>query len=60
MWLDRGELDKIIERSTSQIPSRPNPELQDDRNDQRYDKHRGDHYGDHHKKKRSFLNDLFD
>jgi Zn-finger nucleic acid-binding protein len=64
VWLDRGELDKIIERSTSEMPSRPYPERQDDRNDQRYDKHqdkhRDDHYGDHHKKKRGFLKDLFD
>lgn len=60
VWLDRGELDKIIERSTSEMPSRPYPERQDDRNAQRYDKHRDDHYGDHHKKKRSFLHDLFD
>jgi Zn-finger nucleic acid-binding protein len=60
VWLDRGELDKIIERSTSEMSSRPNPQRQDDRNDQRYDKHRDDHSGDHNKKKRGFLQDLFD
>jgi Zn-finger nucleic acid-binding protein len=61
VWLDRGELDKIIERSTAQMPSRPYPERQDDRHDQHYDKHRDENYGgDHHKKKRGFLHDLFD
>jgi Zn-finger nucleic acid-binding protein len=64
VWLDRGELDKILERSTSEIPYRPNPALQDERNDRHYDKHQdkhhGDHYGDHHNKKRNFLTDLFD
>jgi Zn-finger nucleic acid-binding protein len=60
VWLDRGELDKIIERSAMEMPSRPYPERQDDRHGQRYDKHRDEHYGDHHKKKRGFLHDLFD
>jgi Zn-finger nucleic acid-binding protein len=55
LWLDRGELDNIIERFSSEMPSRSYPERQDDCNNQRYGKHR-----DHHKKKRSFLNDLFD
>jgi len=61
VWLDRGELDKIIERSTSdEMPSRSYPESRDERHDQRYDKRRDDHYEDHHKKKRGFLHDLFD
>lgn len=60
VWLDRGELDKIIERSTLEISSRSYPERQDDRHDHRYDKHHDNHYGGHHKKKRSFLQDLFD
>jgi uncharacterized protein len=60
VWLDRGELDKIIERSTSEIPSRLYPERQDDRHDQHHDKYRDDHYDDRHKKKRGFLHDLFD
>jgi Zn-finger nucleic acid-binding protein len=60
VWLDRGELDKIIERSTSEMPSRSDPERQDDRNDQHQDNHRDDRYGDHHKKKWSFLHDVFD
>jgi Zn-finger nucleic acid-binding protein len=65
VWLDRGELDKIIERSSvemssREIPSRPYPERQHDRKDGYHDKHQDDHYGDRHHKKRSFLSDLFD
>jgi Zn-finger nucleic acid-binding protein len=60
VWLDRGELDKIIERSTTEMSSRPNPARQEDRQDKNYDKHRDDHYGGHHKKKHGFLSDLFD
>jgi len=60
VWLDRGELDKIIERSTSEMPSRPYPDGRDDRNDHHYDKHHDDDHYDHHKKKRGFLHDLFD
>jgi uncharacterized protein len=57
VWLDRGELDKIIERSN-----------RDDRGDDRYrddDRHRDDRYRndrDHPKKKKksSFLSELFE
>lgn len=63
VWLDRGELDKIIERLASEIPSRPYPERRDERYDQRYDRHHNDHHHDHnhdhHKKKRGLL-DIFD
>jgi Zn-finger nucleic acid-binding protein len=61
VWLDRGELDKIIERSTSGIPSRPNTEQRynDDR-DKHYDEHSDKHHGDQHGKRRGFLHDLFD
>jgi Zn-finger nucleic acid-binding protein len=60
IWLDRGELDKIVERSATEMSSRPNPERQDDNRDKHYDKHRDDHYDSHNKKKRGFLSDLFD
>jgi Zn-finger nucleic acid-binding protein len=63
VWLDRGELDKIIERSAAyttkdepQPPSQPY-----------YDNPKGGynqpHYNDpryHHKKKKGFLSDFFD
>lgn len=63
VWLDRGELDKIIERSAAESPSgqrqyeQPYPPGG-------YDDSRG-HHGSGHghrygRRKRSFLHDLFD
>jgi uncharacterized protein len=61
VWLDRGELDKIIERSTSEIPQAQYRESDYDHQDKHRDKHHEDvHYNGHYKKKRSFLFDLFD
>jgi len=61
VWLDRGELDKIVERSTSNPSQRPARESDYDRRDSHEGKHRGDDHGDgYYKKKRSFLSDLFD
>ncbi len=73
VWLDRGELDKIIERTTAVQPAVQFPpanlkirgENHNRQHDKKYDKHhdkhgyevRGDYY---HKKKKSFLSDLFD
>lgn len=55
VWLDRGELDKIIERSAEPIKYSPQSDSREDKyrqkeNDQYYKK----------KKKDSFLGDLFD
>lgn len=52
VWLDRGELDKIIERSAEHHQGK----------DRHFDK---DHYYDHdkkhtYKKKKGFLGDMFD
>lgn len=66
VWLDRGELDKLIERSTAALgsapPTReagyapPPPRYDDDDDDRRYREH-----GHQHKRKRGgFLGDLFD
>ena len=65
VWLDRGELDKIIERTALSTPSRA-VNREDDR--RHYDSR--DHYqgyrrndDDHYKKKKKrggFLEDLFD
>lgn len=52
VWLDRGELDKIIERSAQ--TGGPDPETQARYRD---DEHRQPYYG---KKKKSFLGDMFD
>jgi hypothetical protein len=58
VWLDRGELDKIIQRSgaesaAGQPPVDPGRPRRD--HDHRYDDH-----GYHGKRKKSFLEDLFD
>ena len=68
VWLDRGELDKIIERSeqfsasqSSQAPQ-PSQARTDDRydrdRDERYDRDRDDHYKK--RKRGGFFGDLFD
>jgi Zn-finger nucleic acid-binding protein len=63
VWLDRGELDKIIERSGPATPVRNDDDRRDDRRDRdRYDDR--DRYRDDDKRKKkkreSFLEDLFD
>jgi uncharacterized protein len=50
VWLDRGELDKIIERTVPEI-SQPTAYRQEYDDDDRYEKR---------KRKPSFLGDLFD
>lgn len=65
IWLDRGELDKIIERSYSQTNTHRQPEshLHQSGHDQHYAKqHHDDHgYGHNgHHKKKSWLSELFD
>ena len=70
VWLDRGELDKIIERSTATTNSRQNEyfsnkrEYEPRKDDRRYEDKRyyddGYHNGYRRKKKESFLSELFD
>ncbi len=62
VWLDRGELDKIIERASVELSSGF-----DDRDDDRdFDRDRGfdrdydDRGGYRKKRKRSFLSDMFE
>src|SRR5688572_20691594 len=65
VWLDRGELDKIIERSAPQAapapapaaPQRPAPDYAR-HGDQGYSGY--GHGQPHKKRKRSFLEDIFD
>jgi len=66
VWLDRGELDKIIDRASPEpVPARQEPRYED-RGRDRYpdddrDRYRDDDRGRGRKKKRgSFLEDLFD
>jgi uncharacterized protein len=60
VWLDRGELDKIIERNAAAAPqvAPPRPEPRHQREPYRdYDD--GRHYG-RPKRRKSFLEELFD
>ena len=70
VWLDRGELDKIIERAASAsavspeaAPARPapaNPSYSDHSFGHRHDKDDRYRQGYPHKKRKGFLGDLFD
>ncbi len=75
VWLDRGELDKLVERAT-QIDSQPmavpprvetrNDFYDDDNDDDDYKRKNGERYREDDglqpqgKKKKSFLGDVFD
>ena len=59
VWLDRGELDKIIERSGAAQPAQAAPPPQQ----QMQPNYGGQPHGYHkpyHKKRKSFLEELFD
>ncbi|AHM73814.1 TFIIB-type zinc ribbon-containing protein [Yersinia hibernica] len=59
VWLDRGELDKIIEKSTESAPAAASysaPRSSD--RDREYDSH--GYAKPKHYKKKSFLSELFD
>jgi Zn-finger nucleic acid-binding protein len=65
VWLDRGELDKIIERSDAH--SAPAPKAYDAKRREEprrlapYDRHKNDtHHHGHKKKRENFLGELFD
>lgn len=65
VWLDRGELDKIIERSAVAAPPQqaapPPPRREEYRPDDRYrDSYKRDDDYYKHKKKKNFMSELFD
>jgi Zn-finger nucleic acid-binding protein len=70
IWLDRGELDKIIERSGAEAPQAPPPPQQPNYPppppqqpwpQQQQGGYRDDQRGYyHHKKRKSFFEELFD
>jgi Zn-finger nucleic acid-binding protein len=63
IWLEKGNLDKIIERSFAEIPLKAVSQGYDAQPVQRYDEHHDKHYDNHnggYRKKRGFLQDLFD
>ena len=57
VWLDRGELDKLIERSSTEAPQARPQESRGVRPPS-YDSRESDYYK--HKKKKSLLGELFD
>lgn len=62
VWLDRGELDKILDKNSQATHS---PQLSTDRPDQTRARHddQSDRHGTYHqprKKKESFLGEIFD
>lgn len=62
VWLDRGELDKIIEKSAAiQLPAPGNNYDKPKYDDRHHDKDRYDDNNKHYKKRKgNFLSDLFD
>jgi uncharacterized protein len=64
VWLDRGELDKLIERGSEASPGGQRPEYQsrDYSNERSSHDYREPHREGHYKKKKreGFLSDLFD
>ena len=67
VWLDRGELDKILERSAQDAPLAPaqQPSFSKPQYDQGHDRGYAQPYGHGHqynysKRKKSFLQELFD
>ncbi|HUH41286.1 MAG TPA: zf-TFIIB domain-containing protein [Castellaniella sp.] len=54
VWLDRGELDKLIERTVQEMPVAPAPSQRSSQPQQ--------YYGDsrHHHRKKSFWHEIFD
>ena len=63
VWLDRGELDKIIERSEQSSPSSPPPQPPQPRSDTRRESSFNDYDDndrDRKRRKRGFLGELFD
>ena len=66
VWLDRGELDKIIERSSVQIPAYAQPEPQYRQPGHTQHQYGKQHHDDHdygrngHHKKKSWMAELFD
>lgn len=61
VWLDRGELDKIIERGMAQAAPQPPTQVRSSQHsDDRGYRREADHGRSHPKRRESFLGDLFD
>ena len=59
VWLDRGELDKIIERSVQELPQAA-PAMREPARPQHYRRDDDDDYRHKHHRRKSWLSDLFD
>ena len=71
VWLDRGELDKLIERGEANAAAAPPPRDRDRdrdferererrRDDDDDDRHSGGYGGGHKRKKKGFLSEIFE
>lgn len=62
VWLDRGELDKLIERSAGYTSGEDQPAYPPPQQQYRPQQEHGKHYDPYykHKKKKGFLGDFFD
>jgi uncharacterized protein len=60
VWLDRGELDKIIERSASELAPPPPPQQRAPQQADYRQPHSGHDDRYKYKRKKSFLEELFD
>jgi len=62
VWLDRGELDKIIERAAMDSTKMREPEYQRENYSERYDDNDDDRhrYGHQKGRRKSLLGDIFD
>ncbi len=65
VWLDRGELDKIIERSAAEFAPAPNPAPQPQHQGYQQQPFSADNQGfghgyGHKKRKKSFFEEIFD
>jgi uncharacterized protein len=60
VWLDRGELDKIIERSAAAQPQAAPPPPQGQYQQPNYGQPGHGHHKPYHKRRKSFLEELFD
>jgi uncharacterized protein len=60
VWLDRGELDKIIERNAAPVQAAPQPSQQPQQQYQQPYREDSDHRNYGYKKKKHWLNEIFD
>jgi Zn-finger nucleic acid-binding protein len=62
VWLDRGELDKLIERASGDVPRSGGPSPRPVRHDDDSDEHERIKFGKYPKKKKmsSMLGEIFD